>query len=131
MPQLVDEWHLHNHAHALLAPFRGLVLQAGCFHFDATTGNTQKLKYHVIPSRELVLPVFHEGVAVTHVVYRLNSFVLRLSETPASGHYQAIMLDHDDIHLLDDNVPSRACGLDEFEDGCLNSYLFFYNRAEF
>ena len=76
LQQLIDGWHRQNSVHALMAPSHNLMLQAGRFYFDMCTHVTSKLRYHVIPNREVLNSV--EGIEVSHVKYRLNSFALDL-----------------------------------------------------
>ena len=126
--QLVDLWHGQDHAHALLASFDNLVLQAGRFNFDSHTGASQKLKYRIEPSRIIEVPVFVSDLQTRTAVYKLNSYALHLGETFKHGHFKAMMLVQNAFHVLDDNVLSRVCPDDEFHDSCNNSYLFFYHR---
>ena len=61
------------------------------------------------------------GAMVSHRAYQLNSFALHLGEPQASGRYMAKRMS---MYLMM-MFGFRVCGLDEFENSCLNSYLFF------
>ena len=127
--QLVDIWHHQDQVHALLAPSHNVVLQAGRFSFDIHTGFSHKLQYRILPSRVrslcLLMP-FEPAPAK----YRLDSYVLHLGESLKHGHYKAMMLVQNVFDVLDDNVSSKVCPDNEFEESCFNSYIFFYHRAD-
>ena len=128
--QLLDMWHLQDQSHALLAPPQGLILQVGRFRYSSDDGRSVKLDFHVVPDQRVFVPVFLHGVETRLSEYKLCAFTVHHGDTPESGHYTAILLCNDRFYKLDDGVPARACDHEEFEQGCSNSYLFFYVRVD-
>ena len=128
--QLLDMWHLQDQSHALLTPPQGLTLQVDRFRYSSRAERSIKLDFHVVPDQRVFVPVFLHGVETRQSEYRLCAFTVHHGDTPESGHYTAILLCHDQFYTLDDGVPARACDHHEFEQGCSNSYLFFYARVD-
>ena len=127
---LVDKWHQQARMHAALRCPDNLVLQASRFHFDVHTGVTTKLGYEIIPDREVWFPVFVDGMQVVHVRFRLRAFALHLGSAPDCGHYKAVMLQQEDFYIADDGAVFEPGSERVLAEGCHNSYMFFYHKAD-
>ncbi|CAE7412230.1 SEP2 [Symbiodinium sp. CCMP2592] len=63
-----------------------------------------------------VLPVFAQGGRFWHATFTLCAVAYHLGETPVSGHYKALMIDHDNVYITDDNVQAVRCRPEDLSD---------------
>ena len=81
---------------------------------------------------ELRVPVWRtrDTLDTYDVVYILAAIVIHRGDTPYSGHYQACLLQDQQLFITDDNIAARPLKQTERADVNKNSYLFLCVRSE-
>ena len=87
--------------------------------------------YRILHDRYVTLPVFTEGINTCEVRFVPAKLLCRTSwETPHSRRSLSMLLADEQFQKADDDCAARLCSEGELEEACVNSYLFFYHRAE-
>ena len=126
---LIDGWTSQAEAHALTVASDVIVIQAG--RFSSTPDRPVcKLRHFIIPNRDIVVPIFRQGLDTSGERYALSSILIHRGDTPSTGHYQALLLEGTNFFLADDAQVAQPCTPNEVDDTCRDSYLFFYCKGK-
>ena len=81
---------------------------------------------------ELRVPVWHarDALETYDVMYTIAAIVIHRGDTPYSGHYQACLLQDQQLFITDDNIAARPLKQTERADVNKNSYVFLCVRSE-
>ena len=74
------------------------------------------------------LPVFTEGLSLSHHRFRFRAGIIHLGETPCTGHYRAILKPSagQTLFITDDGVPAVKITRAQEETVRANLYLCFF-----
>ena len=139
----VEAWCHQDNAHALGIAPPLLLVQLGRFRHRSHR-HVRKYRGEVILDGIIPMPIFidENSLELTYAQYRVISGAYHLGNTPASGHYQAVLyeastLQHQEgghpcepvTYSTDDGRCPRRCNNAELDDALHNMYLVWLMKC--